>query len=115
MNNIVELGNVIKIKHGYAFKGEYFVDKGQYIVLTPGNFYERGGFKLRPDKDRFYSGQFPNEYILNKGDLILAMTEQGEGLLGSPALIPIANKYLHNQRLGLVNITNKSIIDKIYL
>lgn len=31
------------------------------------------------------------------------MTEQGEGLLGSAAVVPESGKYLHNQRLGLVH------------
>ena len=33
--------------------------------------------------------------------MLVAMTEQAAGLLGSPILIP-AGKFLHNQRLGLV-------------
>jgi len=79
---------------------------GQVIVLTPGNFFEDGGFRSRGSLDRFYSGEFPREYILKKGDLIVAMTEQAAGLLGSPAIIPEDDKYLHNQRLGLVSITD---------
>lgn len=30
------------------------------------------------------------------------MTEQAAGLLGSPILVPESDKFLHNQRLGLV-------------
>lgn len=30
------------------------------------------------------------------------MTEQAAGLLGSPLLVPEPNRFLHNQRLGLV-------------
>ena len=41
--------------------------------------------------------------MLEKGALIIAMTEQGAGLLGSSALVPQGKKYLHNQRLGLVD------------
>jgi type I restriction enzyme S subunit len=40
--------------------------------------------------------------VLSKGDLLVAMTEQAAGLLGSPVLIPESDKFLHNQRLGLV-------------
>jgi type I restriction enzyme S subunit len=111
----IYLGEVIKIKHGYAFKSEYFSDEGEYIVLTPGNFFEEGGFKLREDKNKFYSSEYPKEYLLSKEDLIIAMTEQGDGLLGSSALIPDDNKFLHNQRLGLVQIKDDEKIDKIYL
>lgn len=98
----LELGKILNVKHGYAFKSSYFSEQGKYIVLTPGNFWEKGGFKLRPGKDRYYSTTFPSEYILNQGDVIIAMTEQGEGLLGSSAFIPEPDIYLHNQRLGLI-------------
>lgn len=110
-----QLGELIHIKHGYAFKSEFFAPEGNHIVLTPGNFHEEGGFKLRGDRDRYYTGSYPSEYLLMKGDLIVAMTEQGEGLLGSSALIPESNKYLHNQRLGLVTVKDSAEIDIFYL
>lgn len=109
------LGEGIHIKHGYAFKGEFFSDSGEYIVLTPGNFHEVGGFRARPGKDRFYSGDIPENFILAKDDLIVAMTEQGEGLLGSSALIPEDNKFLHNQRLGLLDYIDTNIFDRFFL
>lgn len=108
------MGELLRIEHGFAFKGEYFSETGDYIVLTPGNFHEAGGFRARPDKDRFYRGKFPDRYLLNQNDLIVAMTEQGEGLLGCSALIPESNKYLHNQRLGLVRV-KQNAADKTFL
>jgi type I restriction enzyme S subunit len=111
----IQLGDAIHVKHGFAFKGQHFSDAGEHIVLTPGNFNEQGGFRLRPGKDRFYIGDIPEDYILAQGDLIIAMTEQGPGLLGSPALVPEGGKYLHNQRLGLVQILDDSLLDKRFL
>ncbi|MGH7870874.1 MAG: hypothetical protein ACREQO_01495 [Candidatus Binatia bacterium] len=108
------MGELLKVEHGFAFKGEYFSETGDLVVLTPGNFHEAGGFRARPDKDRFYQGKFPDRYLLNRNDLIVAMTEQGEGLLGSSALIPESGKYLHNQRLGLVR-PRTSLADKVFL
>jgi type I restriction enzyme S subunit len=109
------LGDAIRVKHGFAFKGQYFSDSGEYIILTPGNFNEEGGFRLRPGKDRFYIGDIPEDYILDEGDLLIAMTEQGVGLLGSSALIPEGGKYLHNQRLGLIQDIDQSVLDKKFL
>jgi type I restriction enzyme S subunit len=111
----VQLGDGIHVKHGFAFKGEYFAGSGEYMVLTPGNFLEKGGFRVRDGKERFYHADFPDEYLLNEGDLIVAMTEQGEGLLGSAARIPSEGKYLHNQRLGLVQITDPELLDKRFV
>ncbi|MBS0465991.1 MAG: restriction endonuclease subunit S [Proteobacteria bacterium] len=111
----VQLGDGLHVKHGFAFKGEYFAAFGEYMVLTPGNFLEKGGFRVRDGKERFYRADFPDEYLLTEGDLIVAMTEQGEGLLGSAARIPDEGKYLHNQRLGLVQITDPQLLDKRFL
>ncbi len=111
----IQLGDAIHVKHGFAFKGQHFSDDGEHIVLTPGNCNEEGGFRLRPGKDRYYTGDIPEGYILDEGDLIVAMTEQGPGLLGSPAVIPEADRYLHNQRLGLVQVLDNSVLDKQFL
>ena len=91
------------IKHGYAFEGEFFSNEGEYVLLTPGNFYERGGYRDRGEKQKYYTGEIPRDYVLNEGDLLVAMTEQAAGLLGSPILAPESDKFLHNQRLGLVS------------
>ncbi len=72
------------------------------MVLTPGNFFESGGYRDRGEKQKFYCGEIPDGFILDKGDMLVAMTEQAAGLLGSPILIPESNTFLHNQRLGLV-------------
>ena len=59
----ITLGDVVEIKHGFAFKSQYFSDDGEYVVLTPGNFNEEGGFRLRPGKERFYLGDIPKAYV----------------------------------------------------
>lgn len=69
-----KLGDLIEIKHGYAFKGEYFSDKpSENILLTPGNFNIGGGFKS--DKFKYYVGEPPKEYVLKENDLIITMTD----------------------------------------
>lgn len=109
------LGEALKVKHGFAFKGEFFAPEGLLMVVTPGNFLEQGGFRVRLGKERFYTGEFPDDYVLSMGDLIVAMTEQGEGLLGSTARIPESQKYLHNQRIGLIQIVNHQLLDAKFL
>jgi len=109
------LRGLIQVKHGFPFKGEHFESSGRYVVLTPGNFYERGGFKRNAEKDKCYSESFPNEYLLKKGDFLVAMTEQTDGLLGSMAIIPDNDRFLHNQRLGLVRaLTNDVDVEFLY-
>jgi type I restriction enzyme S subunit len=98
------LGDLLEIKHGYAFLGQYFGRGGSHIVLTPGNFFDEGGFKDKGENEKRYSGPIPADYVLKKGDLLVAMTEQAEGLLGSSAFVPRSDVYLHNQRFGLVQV-----------
>lgn len=111
----LQLGEVIHVKHGFAFKGEFFAGEGNLMVVTPGNFMEQGGFRVRAGKERFYTSDFPESYLLAKDDLIVAMTEQGEGLLGSAARIPEDDRFLHNQRIGLVAVTDAARLDKRFL
>jgi type I restriction enzyme, S subunit len=111
---VTTLRNKINVKHGFPFKGEFFSSCGEYIILTPGNFNESGGFKFDLNKAKFYTGEIPVDYICLKGDLIVAMTEQAEGLLGASAIVPQDNRYLHNQRIGLVTV-DENEIDKMFL
>ena len=105
------LGDALTVKHGFAFKGEFFRGLGELIVLTPGNFYDAGGFKPKSGAEKYYDGPVPDGYLLHRGDVVVAMTEQTPGLLGSTATIPEAGVYLHNQRIGLVEVTDPSRLD----
>ena len=111
----IKLGDLFQIKHGWAFKGEYFSNEGELIIVTPGNFFEKGGFRQLAGKEKFYLGEFPNEFLLKKNDVIIAMTEQGPGLLGSPAIVQSDEKYLHNQRIGLIHEIKIDRIDPMFI
>lgn len=108
------LGELIDIKHGFAFKGKYISEvPNDNILVTPGNFSLGGGFKS--EKLKFYYGDIPEDYILNADDIIVTMTDLSkEGdTLGYSALVPDGNKiYLHNQRIGLVIFKNEEFDKK---
>jgi type I restriction enzyme S subunit len=106
---------LITVKHGFAFKSEFFTTSGPLVLLTPGSFNESGGFKDQGEKTKFYAGDVPDGYLLKKGDMLLAMTEQAEGLLGSALIVPESSKYLHNQRLGLVQVMRPDRVSIDYL
>lgn len=113
----VKLSDLISIKHGYAFKGEFFSEEETpYILVTPGNFNIGGSFKS--DKFKWYKGEIPTDYILKKDDLIVTMTDLSKNgdTLGYSALVPELNRkvLLHNQRIGLVEIKSQKI-DKFFL
>jgi type I restriction enzyme S subunit len=98
----VRLANIAKIKHGYAFNSQSFTRAATpFVLTTPGNFFETGGFRDRGANTKYYNGEVPSGFVFKPGDLIVPMTEQAAGLLGSPAFIPDDGRtYLHNQRLG---------------
>ena len=112
----IKLGEIIKIKHGYAFSGDSFTTEEQkYISLSLGNFYEGGGFKQYQDgQTKYVLPPIPKDYILNKDDIVIPLTEQVKGLLGSPAFIPDNDRYILNQRVGLLQF-DESKIYKRYL
>jgi type I restriction enzyme S subunit len=111
------LGDFFRIKHGYAFKGKHFVPEGELVLLTPGNFNAEGGLKLKGAKEKYYDGEFPAEFLLNRNDFLLAMTDltQNAPILGSPLIVPESDRYLHNQRLGKLTDLNGGEIDIRFL
>jgi type I restriction enzyme, S subunit len=111
------LGEVLRIKHGFGFKGKFFSPDPGDLVLTPGNFEETGGLKFRPDKDRSYIGSFPDEFRLHPGELLIVMTDltQEARILGAPAFVPEDIRCLHNQRLGKVVDIDAARLDLRFL
>ena len=112
------LGSYIRVKHGCAFKGEYFTEaETPDVLVTPGNFAIGGGFLA--DKPKYYAGPVPDDYILQEGDLVVTMTDLSKAgdTLGYPALVPrmLGRRYLHNQRIGLVEIKEGAEADKRFL
>jgi type I restriction enzyme, S subunit len=111
------LSDFINVKHGFAFKGEFFKgERTSDLLVTPGNFAIGGGFKS--DKFKYYEGPIPEDYVLSEGDLIVTMTDLSKqaDTLGYSALVPsiTGNTLLHNQRVGLVEFKNDEL-DKAYL
>lgn len=106
------LGDLVDIKHGFAFKGEFFSETPTNdILLSPGNFHIGGGFKA--DKFKYYNGAYPKEYILKEGDIIVTMTDLSVNgdTIGFAAKIPFINgkRFLHNQRLGLLLFKSEDV------
>ncbi|MFC4654008.1 restriction endonuclease subunit S [Rheinheimera marina] len=115
---LVKLSDLITVKHGFAFKGEFFSDEPTELQLTtPGNFAIGGGFQL--GKGKFYSGEYPKEYVLKNGDLIVTMTDLSKAAdtLGYAAMVPETEGtiWLHNQRVGLVQIKKDAPVELDFL
>jgi type I restriction enzyme, S subunit len=114
----VALGDVLEVKHGFAFQSEFFRDEPPGdILVTPGNFAIGGGFK--DDKLKYYIGPVPKDYVLAGGDLIVTMTDLSKeaDTLGYSALVPPPSgpRYLHNQRIGKILVRDEVKTDRRFL
>lgn len=112
------LRDLVTIRHGFAFKGEFFSDTHSSLQLvTPGNFAIGGGFQL--GKGKYYAGPVPEDYVLKSGDLIVTMTDLSKNAdtLGYAAKVPTTSgtTWLHNQRVGLIRAKNEDRIDMGYM
>jgi type I restriction enzyme, S subunit len=110
----VRLGDVLEVIHGYAFSGESMSEEltGKPVIVSIGNFNYHGGFRFESTRVREFTKEYPTQFDLSPGDLLVAMTCQtpdGE-ILGLPGRVPDDGKvYLHNQRIGKV-LTNRDAI-----
>lgn len=116
----VRLGDLVQIKHGWPFKSELFSESltGRPIVVNIGNFQYTGGFRFESTAIKEYRGEYPGEYELRPGEILLVMTCQTSGgeILGIPARVPNDGRiYLHNQRLGRVIVTRPDLVNDHFL
>src|SRR5207249_3495975 len=114
----VRLGDLVEIRHGFAFDGRHFRDEPPGdILVTPGNFRIGGGFTNA--KLKYYLGPVPEEFVLEQGDLLVTMTDlsRSSDTLGFPSLVPepAASRWLHNQRIGKVLVKDGAPVDRLFL
>lgn len=112
------IGDVAKIKHGFAFKGEFFTDEvTPNVLVTPGNFAIGGGFQI--GKPKYYTGPLPDNYALAEGEVVVTMTDlsKASDTLGYAAKVPVTPgvAYWHNQRIGLLQVTDEQRVYKDWL
>lgn len=114
--NKVRRGEILKIKHGFAFKSENYVDESEYALVTLANISSTNNFQFNREKITFYGASFPDEFILKDDDLIIPLTEQVVGLFGNTAFVPKVQgiTFVLNQRVGKV-IPLEDKADKYYL
>lgn len=114
--NKVNLGELLEIKHGFAFKSENYVDRSGYALVTLANISATNNFQFNIQKTTFYGSDFPEDFILQEDDLIMPLTEQVVGLFGNSAFIPKVDgfKFVLNQRVGKV-LPKEGKADKYYL
>ena len=114
--NKCKLGELLKVKHGFAFKSENYVKKSKYALVTLANISSTNDFQYNERKTTYYGAGFPSEFILKTGDLIMPLTEQVMGLFGNSAFVPYIKDttFVLNQRVGKV-LVDEEKADKFYI
>lgn len=108
------LGEIVNFYNGYAFKSTDLIDKEEndcYHVFKMGHIKKGGGFNTEGTKSWIQKEKCKllNQYILKKGDLLMCMTDMKSNvaLLGHTALMNENDKYIVNQRVGLLRVINQ--------
>jgi type I restriction enzyme, S subunit len=111
---LTTLGDVLRVEHGFAFKGEHFSMESGDVLLTPKNFGPSGGLEVSAHRCKYYAGSVEERFILRAGDIVMAMTDlkQDAPILGSTGVVPAGRRYLHNQRIGKIVISDPDRLDR---
>jgi type I restriction enzyme S subunit len=116
------LEDVIEFHNGYAFTSKELESENStesYHVFKMGHIRKGGGLNAEGTKSYFSKSkaQKLSKYVLKKGDLLMCMTDMkgNVALLGHTALMNEDDKYIVNQRVGLLRPKNDVGIDYPYL
>jgi type I restriction enzyme M protein len=110
---MMELGEVCKIRGGYAFKSSDYTVRGIQLIRM-GNV-KRMSFDYQNSPSYLpaeFKQQFTN-YIIRKGDLLISMTGTvGKEDYGNVCMIDVDDDFLLNQRVGKFEFTTENIVPK---
>ena len=104
------LSKFINLQSGYAFKSEYFSEKGEKLLI-PKNFTKTGYAHFSDENTKYTTEEYDARYVCRKGDLLLLLTDLTPSceLLGRPLLLTESDgNVLLNQRIARV-IVKKEI------
>lgn len=116
------LDECINFYNGYAFKSKELLDNegiSSYRVFKMGHIKKGGGLNYEGTKSWIAMSdcRYLEKYVLKKGDLLMCMTDMkgNVALLGHTALMNEDDRYIVNQRVGLIRANNDFGIDFPYL
>jgi len=115
----LKLDEIAEVQNGYAFSSKDYVSyqEGHLEVLKMGHIERGGGLRTNPKKDFVYRTDKLKRWILNKGDIIMAMTDMKDNvvILGVPAMIDKDSTYVLNQRVARIYLKSTEILINNYL
>lgn len=119
---IGSLSDIADFQNGYAFKSKELLNKKNencYDVFKQGHINRGGGFNIDGTKSWYPTLNCTklSKYILKKSDVLMAMTDMKDNvaILGNTAIMPIDDKYILNQRVGLLRSKGLYSINNYYI
>jgi type I restriction enzyme S subunit len=116
------LNDLIDFSNGNAFKSNELLNENTgdcYHVFKMGHIKKGGGLNADGTKSYYEKSKAKklDKYVLRVGDLLMCMTDMtvNGALLGHTALMNENDKYIVNQRVGLLRPNNDLGIDFPYL
>ncbi|QYS91088.1 restriction endonuclease subunit S [Flavobacterium covae] len=116
------LNDLIDFSNGNAFKSNELLNENTgdcYHVFKMGHIKKGGGLNADGTKSYYEKSKAKklDKYVLRVGDLLMCMTDMkgNVALLGHTALMNENDKYIVNQRVGLLRPNNDLGIDFPYL
>lgn len=109
---IKRIGDIARVKSGYAFKSEWWIDEGVSVIKIKdiqNNTIDFSDLSKVSEENSLYAKQF----FVTEGDLLIAMTG---ATIGKLALVPYSSERLVvNQRVGKFFCGNDPILNVGFL
>ena len=108
----VKLKEICDLQNGYAFKSSDYIDESNVLNCRMSNIRPNASFDIEYSP-KYLPEEFAEkyrEYLLNDGDLVIAMTDLANDpkILGVPTIVNTKGyQLLLNQRVGKLIIKNK--------
>ncbi|MDQ7816938.1 MAG: restriction endonuclease subunit S [Melioribacteraceae bacterium] len=116
---VSKLSDIAIIQNGFAFKSSDYNEfqEGYLEVLKMGHIERGGGLRKNPKRDYVLRENKLKKWVLNKGDIVMAMTDMKDNvvILGVPAMIDKENNYVLNQRVARIYLRNNEKLINNYL
>ena len=111
---VKRLDEIIDFSNGYAFKSKELLkveEEDCFHIFKMGHILKGGGLKANGTKSWIKKSKCEKleKYILKVGDILMSMTDMKDNMtiLGHTALMNEDQKFIVNQRVGLLRVNNK--------
>ena len=116
-----KLAELCEFINGFAFKStDYVPASDDTIEVLRMGYISRGGGYKEDSTPVFVPKKYPKNierFFLREGDIVIAMTDMKNNvaILANTAQIRESSRFVINQRVGCIRITQPDIIDQDYL